>query len=422
MFFHFFTQILLLVKKHSLFFLRFFLIALFLALNLIVIKSCYPPADKTETAEPVKVDTTTEPTESEDLEIDSYSQTRCRKGDIYSEEVSLRNLDFVDSTNVGEYPLQGECEVDDALVYVTVNGYGISRNPKCDNGRWKVDMDLTSIATEEENVVFHITHNKESICKEVRVAFLGPRNYIPVPPLEDFYKSGFYVMKYEAKIDGRGASTAAISKAEGKPLSRVSYEEALELCQNNGSRYDLMRNDQWQTIARNIEQVAENWAEGRSTPSDNNTLNCGLFRGNPLPADEDDDNDCASASCASGWDENRRTHWLNNGEKIWDMCGNLGEMMKDKYREDEAFEDFVYNFPRSLKKIFGPKRTYRLVNAGRRSNDWNLGYAKIDEEKNLIIRGAPAKEAGIFSVDISSDQTNRRAFRSDVGFRCVYIP
>ena len=353
---------------------------------------------------------------------DSRSSTQCNERDSYSEEISVRELEFVDSNNVGEYLLKGTCELNNDLISVTVNGYKTSSNPKCDKGRWEVMLDLTSVASEEDTVTFKITHNRDSICYKVSVSFLGPKNYVPIPSVEDHYESGFYVMKYEAKIGNKGPKANAISVAKGQPALRITYQEALNLCQNNGSRYSLIQNSQWQNIAYSIEEVHENWSQGRSTPSDNNVLNCGVFLGSPLEASSNDRDDCAVSSCNSGWDKNRRTHLLPNGERIWDICGNVGEIMKDKYSRSDIFDDYVYKMYSDLKKLFGPKKTYRLAAANRRSNTWNLGYAKIKKGNDLIVRGFPSQKVGIFSVDITADQNTRRSYSGNIGFRCVYIP
>lgn len=399
----------------------FFKVSFFLIASLFV-AGCFPPPEGSgDIARVIKEDDTPRSVDSEDGQ-NLTSQTRCNRRDTYSEEVSIRNLEFVDSGNVGEYLLKGRCEEDDELVYVTVNGYRTSLNPKCDKGRWEMELDLTPVATEESKVVFSVTHNRESICKSVRLAFLGPENYIPVPPNEKYYDTGFYVMKYEAKVEGRDEEAKAVSKPEGRPAIRVTHREALKICQNNGSRYDLMNNLQWQNIARSIEEVGENWSQGRATPSDSNTLNCGLLQGNPQPASSDDEDDCATSSCDSGWDQNRRTHLLSNGARIWDICGGAGEIMEDKYRESKSFDDFVYELTSSLKRKFGPSKTYRLVSANRRSNTWGLGYANIEKDNDLIIRGMGGRHAGIFSVDVTHDQVHRRGYNGNVGFRCVYIP
>ena len=156
-------------------------------------------------------------------------------------------------------------------------------------------------------------------------------------------------------------------------------------------------------------------------PSNNNALNCGIAQGAAQEASSDS-NDCAATFCESNWDINKRTHFLPGGNKIWDMCGNVGEIMKDKYKENISFRGYIYDLSSDLKKLFGPKRTYSIVNAGRRSTTWNLGYANIKRGHDLIIRGLPGRDAGIFSVDITSDQESRRSYGHDIGFRCVFVP
>ena len=167
-----------------------------------------------------------------------------------------------------------------------------------------------------------------------------------------------------------------------------------------------------------IEEVDENWSQGRATNSDGNVLNCGVSRGYPQEAL----NECAEESCVPDWDVNRRTHILpgSGEEKIWDICGNVGEMMQDKYRANETFRGYIYQLSSALTKLFGPDTKYSVVNASRRSNTWNLGYAEIRRGSDLIVRGSPGRDAGIFSVDVTNDQDNYRSAAGDVGFRCVF--
>ncbi len=369
-----------------------------------------------------------------------YAPTSCGRRNTYSDKISITDIEFVDSNNVANYLLQGECKNNLASIFIAVNGYRIDENPKCSGGKWRVTLDLTPVVDKGggDRVAFFVSQNLDknrvrikderdidSRCEEVRVAFRGPEDYIPIPALTNQYESGFYVMKYEAKVDAIGRPEArAVSKPEGRPISRVSYRDALELCQNNGSRYDLMKNAQWQNIALSIEEINENWANGRASPTDDNALNCGVFHSTPRHASSNDEDDCATHFCnKERWDPNRRTHILPNGEKIWDMCGNVGEMMKDKYNADEKFGDFIYKLSPKLKRLFGPRRTYKVASdSGRRVNTWNLGYAEIKSNKNLIVRGMPNRDAGIFSVDITDDQDNKRAYASNIGFRCVYVP
>ena len=345
----------------------------------------------------------------------------CSADNEESDKISIRDLDYIDSNNAGAYTLRGRCDISRASVNITVNGYKISDNPTCDNRRWEVELDLSAIASKEKTIVFQISHDGDSICKEIRVAFTGPPGYIPVPSLEDHYEFGFFVMKYEAKITSRSSSAKAVSQAEGAPLTRVTYEEAVKLCRNNGPRYDLINNSQWQNIVRSIEDTDENWILGKNTISDSNAINCGVLRGSPQPAKSNDNDDCADRSCKADWDVKRRTHILSNGERIWDICGNAGEMMKNKYTQGTSFKGDIYELSGQLKKLFGPDRTYNLSRSTRRTNKWNLGYADVKSSNNLIVRGMPGSYAGIFSVNVKKDQDERRG-EPYVGFRCVYLP
>ena len=92
------------------------------------------------------------------------------------------------------------------------------RVQKCDKGRWRMKLDLSKVSG-EEFVVFHVTHDRGSLCKEVRAGFTGPINYISIGPRENHYELGFHVMKYEAKVKDAGSLNAvAVSEPEGKTL------------------------------------------------------------------------------------------------------------------------------------------------------------------------------------------------------------
>ena len=398
-----------------------FLLRLVLSLSALALLSCASNSSNTDRARVLFPEEEGDYRGEKDKDSSRYSSS-CRTEED-SSQLSLRDVDFIDSNNAGAYILRGRCEEDNKSVHITVNGYSISHNPNCDRRRWEVELDLSSVVTTEKNIVFQVSHNNSTVCREVRVAFTGPVGYIPVPPLKGYYESSFFVMKYEAKTENRSLSAKAVSKPDGLPLTQVTHEEAVKLCRNNGSRYDLIKNTQWQNIALSIEDTDENWSEGKNYISDNNALNCGISRGTAQPAKSKDQDDCADYDCAPSWDVKRRTHILANGEIIWDICGNVGEMMKDKYTEGIRFREDVYKLSGQLKKLFGPKRSYQLVSAGRRTNKWNLGYAEIENDHNLIVRGMPGRySTGIFSTLINRDQESRRGYDPLIGFRCVYLP
>ena len=171
-----------------------------------------------------------------------------------------------------------------------------------------------------------------------------PVGFIAIPPLEDYTFVPFCVAKYEMK---KTASNTAVSHPTSKPWTRITRGDAIRACQDMGEGYDLISNDEWQTIARDIESVSINWSGGKVGEG---SLNQGhgfvkasqeAFR-NPaiLPASADDKEGCVgidnTVSNCQGltWDPKRRTHLLSNTEIIWDMGGNVSEWVKDNNRVD----------------------------------------------------------------------------------------
>lgn len=397
--------------------------------------SCSAPDNKRDTRARVLLDE--EDTREERNSTDRDSRDRDRESNSRSSRSSCvqrdgplsffsGDFDIIDSNNVGQYEIRGRCEGSRSVV-IKINNYRVSDDPACDRKRFKLELDLSAVSSEEKEILIEASHNGYSICKKVRVGFLGPKNYIPVPSREDQYEASFYVMKYEAKLENKGSSSAkAVSKPEDDPISRVSYDEAVMLCRNNGPRYDLIKNSQWQNIALAIEETDINWSRGRRGLSDDNALNCGVTLGAAKPANSDDQKDCADSTCNTQWDFKRRTHILSNGQIIWDFCGNVGEIMKDKYTLDVDFEGYVFELSGRLKKLFGPDRTYssgeERARRHRGNYYWGLGEADIENDHNLIVRGGNGRSGnGIFSVSVKQDQEDRRVL-NQLGFRCVYIP
>jgi len=176
----------------------------------------------------------------------------------------------------------------------------------------------------------------------------------------------------------------AESRASGTPWIGLTMEQAKEACQALGEGYSLITNEEWMTIAHDMERNPKNWSDhqthekGRS----NAKLNIGNVcrygprgnggridkgRNNPyygegaLPASEDDDNGVfgyKAYTCGNwgkieaptldknGWNLYRRTHYLTNGEVIWDFAGNVWswtdyyiEKSKDRCRIDSHYDE-----------------------------------------------------------------------------------
>lgn len=170
---------------------------------------------------------------------------------------------------------------------------------------------------------YHVSTNAEVTAVYVKPseveAITCPQGYISVPGNRLYGTENFCVMKYEAKDDGSGN---AISQIAGTPWVSISQGDAITECENSvgGS---ILTNEQWMTIARNIEGQAENWTGGDVGAG-------GLWRGNTdsdpgafLAASTDDDPYFGTNDTDPSIE--RRTHVLSNGEVIWDFAGNTWE-------------------------------------------------------------------------------------------------
>ncbi len=163
----------------------------------------------------------------------------------------------------------------------------------------------------------------------------------------------FCVMKYEAKWNGSGSITNSgqgycgsgndynsstgcpldgsigiVSQPLLKPLSNVNQFEAIKLCENLGENYQLINNNQWMTIARNVESVSSNWVSGQ-------VYNGFLFKGHTDNSPSyslsiSDSSDFYDQTGESAPSIQRRTFNLTNGEIIWDLSGNVWEWVSDR--------------------------------------------------------------------------------------------
>lgn len=185
-----------------------------------------------------------------------------------------------------------------------------------------------------------------------------PVGYIPVPGNHLYGtvgpKGGFCVMKYEAKVDQNGDGIGDVNSAcdlvtyklwshssagcnvdnitrtlvstpEGNPLYDVSTTAGNILCNQVGGH--LITNNEWMTLARNIERIPENWTSGIIGTGEIYRGNTDGFPFSCLEATADDTNGYFGKTGGLG-DYNlnqRRTLKLSNGETLWDMSGNMLE-------------------------------------------------------------------------------------------------
>ena len=136
----------------------------------------------------------------------------------------------------------------------------------------------------------------------------------------------FCAMKYEAKR----VAAAVVSAAAGQPIDNMNTITARASCKALGGGYDLLSNAEWLAIAREIESVPRNWSGGVVGDGSLNIGNADNVAVS-LAAGVSSAEACKGISgsvpenCGGGWHRNKRTHYLMNGEDVWDISGNVWE-------------------------------------------------------------------------------------------------
>jgi len=290
-----------------------------------------------------------------------------------------------------------------------------------------------------------------------------PTGYIPVPGNSLYDTNNFCVMKYEAKAvdinnptvglkdpvtssgstlsntiaDNVIATTAAnnraiASVASGYPIGNISRATAATYCTTAGA--SLITNKEWMTIARNIESQLSNWTTGTEAST---AIGIGsLYRGHsdkvpPNALEAGPDNDGYIGTGQSGFNIERRTHSLSNGEIIWDMSGNSWDMTDNSIMGVDKPNHNLVGQWQDWTSIsdYGPSLSYDLTRPS--NNTWNSNqnmgqYAKGDSTGGpfVFLRGGDWRTitdtqpslSGIFALALFiSDPSEMDA----LGFRCV---
>lgn len=265
-------------------------------------------------------------------------------------------------------------------------------------------------------------------------AYVGnpcPTNYVLVPYLAGYTTQDFCIAKYEAKQSG----SIGVSVAAGTPWGGLSRTTALSACTANGTGYDLITNDEWQTVARNIENTAWNWSSG---VVGSGTLNRGHTDNSPASglAAAADTSACSGTgqSCSDTvWDAQRRTNKLSNGGVIWDFGGNYCEWVKDTNSTNFGTNTYISQYTdsgttgaiggvtRNRKGHFGSAGLWTALGS---TAYGGFGQGLTNYSNGGIVRGSSyvdnaAGAAGIFRVGLDNATS---ATWTGFGARCVYHP
>lgn len=248
-----------------------------------------------------------------------------------------------------------------------------------------------------------------------------PTGYVLVPGNAAYFPNQFCVAKYEMKDDGYGT---AVSTAAGLPWVMIDRPTARGQCQALGSGYDMISNDQWQTIARNIASVASNWSTGIVSSGELNRGNSDNDPGIALAAVMDDNDPCngTNDTCtASTWNGQRRTHVLSNGNTIWDFSGNVYSWLTNNSSSSNGANGYMSTMSGGdiRQTRYGPSA---FCEAPSVSPYCGMGNGVFFGITYAVARGgywSSDLAAGVFNTRLSYDATTTNTF---IGFRCVFVP
>lgn len=249
-----------------------------------------------------------------------------------------------------------------------------------------------------------------------------PTGYIFVPALSGYTSRDFCVAKYEMKNDGYGT---ALPLAAGTPWVSINRATARLACQALGYGYDMISNDQWQTIARNIAGVASNWSDGVVGTQE---LNRGHSDNSPssvlaAAADSDPCNGTGQTCSATVWSPQRRTHTLSNGNIIWDFAGNAAEWITNDSNVSNGSNGFISTMSSGdLRQTRYGAAAGTFCATPSASPYCGMGYGGVSFIAGAIYRGGYygiTTSTGVFTTYLDNSSTSTTTY---LGFRCVYVP
>ncbi len=254
-----------------------------------------------------------------------------------------------------------------------------------------------------------------------------PSNYLLIPGNESLFTKDFCVAQYEM----RNKNGIPVSEPHGMPWSATSRNQSLSLCSSLGSGYHLISNSEWQTIARNIESVPDNWS-GREIGK--GFINIGNFAsefGGVVV-----DNACATEGfnishphCLDNDSPDfvrKRFHVLSTGKIIWDIGGNAFEWVSTDVSPNVPGDARapICRLQGIYKQNFGPSGSYQ-DSCGDKNTD-GLGCLE-GEGGTVIFRGGQSGMEnsawqtcpGIFYTNTNAYWDANTVNPAAPGLRCV---
>jgi formylglycine-generating enzyme required for sulfatase activity len=261
-----------------------------------------------------------------------------------------------------------------------------------------------------------------------------PTGYVLVPASTLYFPKQFCVMKYAASNDSYGTAVSVATNVPWVSIPRTTNtpataaSSAVTACQALGQGYNLISNDQWQTIARNIASVGTNWSTGTVASGELNRGHSDNAPASALAASTDDVNgNCAgetNQTCTSTtWHNQRRTHVLSNGNIVWDFAGNVWEWVTNDNTVSNGADGYISTMSGAdiRQTRYGALSSTICATPGS-SPYCGMGYGYFNYSAGAVLRGGFWNydvSAGVFAADLNYAPT---LTNTGVGFRCVFVP
>ncbi len=273
-----------------------------------------------------------------------------------------------------------------------------------------------------------------------------PEWFIKVPWNEEFMQPGFCVMKYEASYstpnnlttlpdretdDYSASKTDIVSKAWWYTIAQITQSQAITACKSLWEWYHLITNNEWMTVARDIETTQNNWSgnavgswfiyNGRSNDT---TMWCAWYTDSTWA--EPTWTECTEKR--NDW-KSRNILILSNWEEIVDLAGNVREYVNkantidwtnyNLWQTSIAWSSNWINLDNDGKYDINDMKIYwSSLWLWITSGMWNLWYANW-VVSNVFIHGFGAADgfgAGIFAMSLSWTSVGQSRY---LGFRCA---
>jgi len=205
------------------------------------------------------------------------------------------------------------------------------------------------------------------------------------------------------------------------PWNTISIEQARSACKRLNPQTDLISNAEWMTMAREIENNPANWS---GSTVGTGTIAAGHNDNDPAePLRIIGDIDYIDTGSTT---PQIRIHFLQSGEKIWDVAGNLAEWVTYADGLTAPLSSGCFSSANEFSALLScltPANDFAPENATLTSTTGGgMGKFMYSSIAHPIFRGGDYSGGTISGIYSIGSENLTTSANSMVGFRCVFRP